>query len=104
MNHRIRSKQMTWAPTIPQTIMNQLGGAGKFAAMTGAKRFASGYDYVTFQLPASVTKTSAVRIDLTPADEYRVTFYKGRGVKMVEDKVIDGVQVSNLRQVFESHT
>jgi hypothetical protein len=62
---------------IATTILEQLGGH-QFIAMTGAKDFLHGDDYLQFRLPrGTANKATNVRIDLLPNDSgYKMTFYK----------------------------
>lgn len=92
---------------IAQTILAQLGG-GKFRAMTGAKQFLCGPSMLQFDLPARFAKNRAtkVRIDLDANDEYTVTFFRWVKAKLecVQLSKHDGVQVSNLREIFTRET
>lgn len=56
---------------IAQTIYSQLGGS-RFKVMTGAKNFVAGTDYIAFQIPRNKAKAKWVKIQLTPADLYKI--------------------------------
>jgi hypothetical protein len=93
--------------TVANTILQQLGGGG-FKMMTGAKSFIGGDNYLVFRLPGGggFTKRgiNVVKIELTPADTYTVTFSKLRGVKLAEIATHEDVYADNLRTVFSLET
>ena len=77
-------------------------GASRAIAMLGAHSFSTGKASLTFKFRGS-GKSNACMIELTPADEYTVTFFKIRGVKLTKWK-IDGLTDETLPQVFEQET
>lgn len=90
--------------TVAKTILQQLGG-NKFIVMTGAKNFIAGNNNdLTFRLPGGggfcKNGINAVRIALTPADEYDLTFWRVRGkyCKVIEE--VKGIYVDQLQEVF----
>jgi hypothetical protein len=86
--------------SIGETIFSQLGG-NRFRAMTGAKMFTQGPASLTFRFG----RGRAMRIELTPADLYDVTFYRKKGKFDVEaEKTIEGAYAEDLRRIFEDHT
>ena len=91
--------------TIALEILRQLGG-NRFVAMTGAKNFILGQDALRFDLPAGVTKEgiNVVVITLTPADEYRVAFFRKHGFSVKLISAANGVYCDNLCDVFTDHT
>lgn len=89
---------------VATTILQQLGG-NRFAAMTGAKGFIGSDDALMFKLPGTKTYgngITAVRVVLTAADDYSVTFYQGR--KFAVSATREGVYADSLRAVFEIET
>lgn len=94
-------------------IYKQLGG-GKFVAMTGAKNFVDGGNFLSFKLPSRFAKNGInyVKITLTPLDLYDIEFGKltggswspaaSLGYKVVKTK--RGVYNDMLRSVFTSET
>lgn len=84
---------------VAETILEQLGGS-RFLAMTGARNLVGSSNSLTFKLPAA-GKVKHVRIELTAADLYNVTFYGLRG-RVLEE--VAGVDASSLRAVIERHT
>lgn len=107
--------QVTDHPAV--AMLEQLGG-NRFIAMTGAKEFVSA-DNPQPRLRMRLPKGKFMEISLLPTDEYLMVFYrvkpralKGRNgfpppgsppERVILDRA-DGVQVSNLRQVFERMT
>ena len=91
--------------TVATTILEQLGG-GKFRAMTGAKDFTTDGQNLGFRLPArfAAKGITHVRITLTPADLYRVEFFKIRGVNVTTVSDFDGIYAETLRELFTRET
>jgi hypothetical protein len=90
--------------TVAQTILHQLGG-NKFVAMTGANSFVDCGRALQFRLPkAPKNGANLVRIELSPSDEYRLTFYRHRGPSVKELSAIPFVQVSQLSATFRRET
>lgn len=90
---------------VADTILSQIGG-NRFLAMTGAKNLTANGTGLTFRLPANFAKNgiNVVRIDLTPADDYTVTFYRVRGTKVTTVETVDMVHADNLRRIFTMST
>lgn len=88
--------------SIAQTIIDQLGG-NKFVAMTGAKNFVADDRSVAFSIGRNASKINRVMIVLEN-DEYNVLFYNARGFEARTIKTVDGVQASQLRDVFANAT
>ena len=84
---------------IAETILEQLGGR-EFVVMTGAKHLSFGSSgELSFKLP--IGKYRICRIELTPMDVYRVTFFKS----LTDNGVIhDDVYCDVLRGLFERET
>jgi hypothetical protein len=61
--------------TVARTILDQLGGA-RFVAMTGAREFVGSADSLTFKIGVNPKRVSQVRVTLTPAHLYSVTFFR----------------------------
>lgn len=89
---------------VARTILEQLGRG--FSAMTGAHTLCSTENSLSFRVPGTITRQRInwVKIELTPADEYKLTFgvIRGKTFKVVEER--DGVYCDNLREVFSSVT
>ena len=73
--------------TVANTIVAQLGG-GRFIAMTGAKTFVGGPNFLQFKLPrCGRDRINSVRIELNSLDLYDVIFHRigrrGMDVTMV---------------------
>lgn len=83
---------------VAQTILQQLGGR-RLSAMTGAKSFMAVGRGLQFSLP--IGKARKVRVDLTPADTYDVSFMTLSG--KLKNKV-EGVYVGQLKTVISEGT
>ena len=60
---------------VAKTILQQMGGAGRIKAMTGAKHFMADGRSVSFKFPnKGAKKPNYVKITLTPADLYDIEF------------------------------
>ncbi len=91
--------------TVANTIFKQLGG-NRFNVMTGAKNLIASADALSFRLPSNFAQKgiNAVRIRLTPADTYEVTFSNIRGTKVTVVSTFDDVYADSLRTLFTSET
>lgn len=93
--------------TVSRTILEQLGG-NKFIVMTGAKNFVGGDRALSFRLPGGggfcKDGINCVRIELTEADDYTVTYMRTRGCKMTTVEKSEGIYCDNLRSNFERVT
>jgi hypothetical protein len=97
--------------TVANVILEQLGGR-KFAVMTGAKNFIGLESGLEFRLPGGggFTKSgiNLVRVELTPADLYKVTFSKFRmskglpSIKKISE--FDGIYFDQLQPLFSRET
>ena len=92
---------------IAETILSQIGGR-RFITMTGAKNFVAIQQGLQLDLPKTPhfvkDGISRLHIVLTPADEYKITAYKIRGMNVKEISVTDGVYCDQLEEVFTSLT
>jgi hypothetical protein len=87
--------------TIAQTILDQLGGQ-RFRVMTGARDFVNTGKGLQFRLPRIASNgIRYVRVELTPADLYTVTFINAR-LQTVLTR--EGVYADKLREVFTDAT
>jgi hypothetical protein len=77
-----------------------------FRAMTGAKTFGTRGNDLSFRLPSNFAKQGInyVRIELTAAYDYTITFGKIRGTSYKVIAETAGVFCGELRAVFERHT
>jgi hypothetical protein len=95
---------------VAQTILQQIGGAGRLSAMIGARNFVAAPDALSFTFAARGRDgIRGVRVILTPADLYDVEFirvgrptatYIGRHVL----ETVEGVYAEDLRRVIEDRT
>ena len=92
---------------VARTILNQLGG-NRFVAMTGAKDLASSADALQFGLPARFAKKgiNKVKITLTPADLYTMTFYKyiASRFELVTIAEVESLYADQLQDTFTEVT
>lgn len=91
--------------TVANTILKQMGGAGRIKAMIGVKGFVGLENGVTFSFPnPNPGKPNNVQIDLNGMDEYEVTFRRIRGKKVHLVEEVTGLQAEDLKRVFEAQT
>ena len=92
---------------VAQTILEQLGGR-RFLAMTGAKNLLGDENSLQFQLPRDPgfvkDGITNVRIELVASDTYALTFFKVRGIKIIEIAKDTDVYADMLRRVFTERT
>src|SRR3954454_22827761 len=72
--------------TVARSILDQLGGA-RFVAMPGARELVGSADSLTFKIGANPKRVSQVRVTLTPADLYSVTFFRIGKAPQIESDV-----------------
>jgi hypothetical protein len=91
--------------TIANTILDQLGGR-KLIAMTGARQFLAGNDYLSFRIPGTLTRKriNAVQIRLEPSDTYTVFFFVIRGTTIKEVARHEDVYCDSLCELFRDVT
>lgn len=89
---------------IANTILQQMGGANRIAAMTGAQ-FLALDNGVQFRFKGSRIANSC-RVILDPSDTYTVEFHKitKRGLNCKVVKSLSGVYCDMLTEIFESTT
>ncbi len=97
-------RTMTPNLTVANTILSQLGGAGRLSAMISAKNFVADASSLRFQFSGSVRIGNIVTVSLTEDDTYTVTFSFMRGLNFRDIKVCADVYAANLRHVIEAHT
>jgi hypothetical protein len=94
-----KEQPLMTAMTVARTILDQLGGA-RFVAMTGAREFVGSGDSLTFKVGVNPKRVSQVRVTLTPADLYSVTFFRiGKAPQIESD-----VYCTMLEAVFSERT
>lgn len=86
---------------IAQTIADQIGGRAFF--MMGTQYSLADGPALVFNLRGSPT-CNKVRIELTPADLYDVTFYKVRGLDCKTVASESGCYQDMLHAIIEKHT
>ena len=93
---------------VANTILVQLGGR-RFIAMTGARDFSGGDNFITFSLPAGFAKDgiNKIRITLDWTDTYifeALNVYPGPELKFDTIKKMDYVYADDLEDIFTSVT
>ena len=89
------------------TILDQLGGAGRLAAMIGARDLLAldGLGGVQFKIGRGAAKSiSCIRIEIDALDTYTVRFYAGRGLNVREVSNFPGMYAEDLRRLIEGET
>jgi hypothetical protein len=87
---------------VAKTILQQLGGAGRLKAMTGAKNFTADGQSISFQIPRA-NGVRAVKITLNAMDTYDLKFYGGNNEWKVI-KELSGIYDDGLKDAIESTT
>jgi hypothetical protein len=88
---------------VANTILQQLGGK-KFVVMTGASNFVGSSDALSFKIGKNANKVTHVRITLTPADLYNVTYLNVRGTTVKTVTTDEGIYADMLRECFTRST
>lgn len=97
------------AKEIATEILCQLGG-NRFIAMTGARQFSyfddKGECGICFRLPTrfAMNGINYVKIKLTWADTYEVTFFKVTGINIKTVVTHDNIYFDGLQDIFTQET
>lgn len=90
---------------VAQTILKQMGGTGKLAAMIGAKDFIAHPNGVAFKfMDPGAGKPNYVKIILNARDTYDVEFGRLRGMNYKVIKSFEDIYNDSLRSLFERTT
>jgi hypothetical protein len=90
--------------TVAKTILAQLGGQSRIAAMLGARDFAYSKDSLHFRIGSgAVNKANRLSITLDPSDTYTVKFIGGRGVNIREVGSVSDVYAGSLKATIEKN-
>jgi hypothetical protein len=91
--------------SVANTILQQIGGR-RFVAMTGAKSFVGGDDFLSFKLPSNFAKDGInyVKITLAPNDTYTIDMMRLRGMNATPVWFSEDIYADVLRDVIERHT
>lgn len=102
---RAASRKANPISDVAQTIYQQLG-ANRFVAMTGAKNFVGGEDYLMFSIPRNMSPYNKVKITYIPGrDLYDVDFMKvTRAGGVAKGEPYNDVYAEQLRELFTSVT
>jgi hypothetical protein len=85
--------------TVARSILDQLGGE-RFVAITGARELVGSADSLTFKIGVNPKRVSQVRVTLTSADLYSVTFFRIGKAPQIESDVYSNM----LEAVFSERT
>ena len=92
---------------VAKIILQQLGG-NKFAAMTGAKNFVAGENFLRFKLPKTKhfvkSGINYIEVILTPMDDYTIVLGIISGLDYTEVTMVSGIYFDQLQEVFTAHT
>jgi hypothetical protein len=98
---------MTDLKPIAKNILTHLGG-NRFIAMTGARQFIGGENFLMFSLPSGggFTKKgiNKVKITLMSSDTYSVEFSKMRACEYKIIKTCEDIYCDNLQDCFTRAT
>lgn len=90
---------------IAKTILDQMGGLRRIQAMTGAKDFLHGTNWVSFKFPNKQrSKPNYVKITLDASDTYTVEFGRIVGYDLKNTKSTSMVYADQLVELFERTT
>ena len=91
--------------TVAETILQQLGGAGRLRAMIGAKYFIDHGGALSFKFPnRQRSRGNYVKITLTPEDYYDMEFGQLMKHAVKPVKAYRGIMWDQLIEVFEQQT
>lgn len=86
---------------VAERILKQLGGQ-TFVALTGAKEFCAGKDYIIFRVPDTKNGINKIMVKSDKdRNVYSIEFLKidtEKGIKIINKK--DNVQAENLKHIF----
>lgn len=85
---------------VANEIRRQLGRA---LFMLGAQNLGATSNSLSFKIRGSKT-VSHIKVELTPADEYDVTFYKVRGNRIISQETIAGIYCDMLATLISDKT
>ena len=89
--------------SVANTIIDQFGGTRRLSLMVNAKNFTRGPDSFSFKFSGSREFTH-IRVVLTAADTYTVTFMKFTGTKLGATKEFTDIYADMLVTLFEDTT
>ena len=87
---------------VAKTIHQQIGQ--KAMVMIGAKNFVAGDDTLGFKIGRNAGKWTHIRVELTGADLYKMTFFRFWGCDIKAEKEVDGLFFDGLRQAIRDNT
>lgn len=88
--------------TVAKTIHQQIGN--KAMVMIGAKNFVGDDTMLSFKIGRNAGKWTHIRVELTAADLYRMTFFRFWDCDVKAEKVVDGLYFDMLRSTIRRET
>ena len=85
--------------TVAKTIHQQIGH--KAMTMIGAKNFVGGDNALGFKIGRNAGKWTHIRVELTGADLYKMTFFRFWGTDIKAQEAVDGLYFDGLRQAIQ---
>lgn len=99
--------QVAASSDVASIILEQLGGASKLTAMTGAKNFVRGRNWLKFDIGRNSSTANRVQVVYNSgSDTYDLVLLKYSKAKLTETQwsVDRHLQVAELRRAFKSRT
>lgn len=91
--------------TVANTILAQLGGAGRLTAMLGANTFSGSEKALTFRITTqNKHKIKLIKVQLEPSDTYRVELWSVKGHVPTLVKSMDHIYGDGLVRAIEQET
>ena len=89
---------------VAEIILEQLGGR-MFIRMVGAKNLLAAENTLQFRIGAgALNGINAVRVTLTPMDEYDVEFFRIRGTDSTKVAELNSIYADDLQSAFTANT
>lgn len=88
---------------VQKSILQQIGGAGRVAAMTGCQFIIDGENKIMLH-GLKRAKKNHIEITLNSMDLYTVRFVKIRAGEIKADQTIDNVYCEDLKSLIEQET
>lgn len=89
---------------VANTILAQLGGAGRLRLMTSARDFLGDAKWLSFRVGRNARGVNKVKVTLDPSDTYTVEVFRVRGTTVKVLGSASGVYADSLVSSFESLT
>lgn len=87
---------------VAKIIREQIGN--KALVMIGAKNLVAGDTTLGFKIGHNASKWTHIRVELTAADLYKMTFFRFWGCDLKAEKIVDGLYFDGLRPAIREAT